>query len=135
MKLQTHLNRIKRDFLIYAFLVLFLTLWNIFGATVEEVSTMSQLIRGGMRIAILVYLALQIPSLRKGIWWISVVVSGFFGGAAIVGAVLGGIVGSVYPTESTNMPLYWGQLVIPAAFMLDALYVLLKKEVREGFVE
>lgn len=135
MKLQTYLNRIQRDFFIYAFFVLLLTFWNLFGAANEEANTTSQLIRGAVRFTILLYLALQISSLRKGIWWISVVFAGFLGVGAVVAAVLGGIVGSVYATESTNMPMYLGQLLIPAAFLLDALYVLLKKEVREGFVK
>lgn len=137
MKLQTSINRIKRDFFFYAFLVLLLTVWNILNKSgaAENPSVASQLIRGGIRIAILLYLTFQISSIRKGIWWISVVVAALLGGAAVIAAVLGVVVGSVYSSDSTNMPLYLTQLLVPAAFMLDALYVLMKKEVREAFFQ
>ncbi|MEZ4885083.1 MAG: hypothetical protein R3E32_10190 [Chitinophagales bacterium] len=134
MNLQANINRVKRSFIIYAAIVLLLTIWNIIARADGDAAITSQVIRGGVRVAMMVYLALQLRTFRKGIWWISVIFAGILGGGALIAAVLGTIVGSVYATESTNMWLYLLQLLVPAFLLLDALYVLLKKEVKEQFV-
>ena len=122
------INKISNYLLAYATLIVLKLIYDVVDGDIENIR---HFIRGGIRAAAAIYIALTIWELKKSYWWAIVLASGFFlfaGGAGLVMIFAAGVFYQHYSILSFVL------LMLPALGLLAKIFFLtIQKDVKVQF--
>lgn len=131
MQQEKLLTRIKRDFYIYAAIIVIGMFINIFGG---NITNMEGLIQGTVRVLAILFIASTLNNYTKTTWWVAVIFSGFF---SIIGLLATFFIlsGSEGLTSDYMIIITLIALFLSSIFLFDAFITLLKPEAKRAFVK